>query len=152
MKDKMKLIGKNIKQARKENTLTQEELSKIVNLDRMTLVNIENGNHFPSLPTLFSICEGLKISMAYLMGEIGEKYLTEDIEDNYSLSECDEFKSNEIRHDMSEKIILYIHAIRRKIESMEKELDIRNLKIDEIKIHIEVIEKLLIDKEKKQIN
>ena len=43
-----KLLGKRIKELRKQNNLKQEELAEIINIATRNLSNIETGNCFPS--------------------------------------------------------------------------------------------------------
>ena len=54
-----KLLGKRIKEIRKEAGYTQETLAEAVNIDITTLSGIESGRHFPSLVTLEKIADTL---------------------------------------------------------------------------------------------
>jgi transcriptional regulator with XRE-family HTH domain len=57
-------IGKNLKQKRKEQGLTQEEVSKkIPKMDRSKLSDIENGKEDFVFSKLLNICEALNITL-----------------------------------------------------------------------------------------
>ena len=58
-----KLLGKRIKELRKQANYTQEQLSEIINIDITTLSGIESGRHFPSLPTIEKIADTLKVDL-----------------------------------------------------------------------------------------
>lgn len=61
--DNKKLLGKRIKEIRKNARYTQEQLSEAVNIDITTLSGIESGRHFPSLTTLEKIAEFLDVAL-----------------------------------------------------------------------------------------
>lgn len=61
-----KLLGKRIKELRKQANYTQEQLSEIINIDIKTLSGIESGRHFPSLPTIEKIANTLKVDLQVL--------------------------------------------------------------------------------------
>lgn len=50
--DNKKLLGKRIKEIRKQKNLTQEQLAELIQIETGSLSAIESGRHFPSLPTL----------------------------------------------------------------------------------------------------
>ena len=56
-----KLLGKRIKEIRKNNSLTQEKLAELVGIETMSLSAIESGRHFSSMPTLEKIASILKV-------------------------------------------------------------------------------------------
>ncbi|WP_156308390.1 helix-turn-helix domain-containing protein [Sphingobacterium endophyticum] len=57
-------IGKNLKQKRKEQGLTQEEVSKkIPKMDRSKLSDIENGKEDFVFSKLLNICDALNITL-----------------------------------------------------------------------------------------
>ena len=57
----IKLIQKNIKKYRKEQNLTQEQLSELCNISTDYLSEIERGKKTPSLKRLVLIAETLNI-------------------------------------------------------------------------------------------
>ena len=52
-------IGQRIATIRKENGLTQEQLSQMTGLDRANIGKIENGRYNVSIDILGKICEAL---------------------------------------------------------------------------------------------
>lgn len=64
--DNKKLLGKRIKELRKEAGLTQEKLAELIDIETTSLSGIESGRHFPSLPTLERIANKLNIEIKAL--------------------------------------------------------------------------------------
>ena len=62
MNEIKKLIGKRIKELRKEHNLSQQELAELINIDQRNLSNIECGISFPS-KSLLQIAEAFDISL-----------------------------------------------------------------------------------------
>ena len=60
MAENKKLLGKRIKQIRKNNGYTQEMLAECVGIETSSLSGIESGRYFPSLTTLEKISNVLK--------------------------------------------------------------------------------------------
>ncbi len=58
-----KLLGKRIKQIRKNAGLTQEKLSELIGIETGSLSTIESGRSFPSLVTLEKISQILNVEM-----------------------------------------------------------------------------------------
>lgn len=56
-------LGKIIKQKRREQKLTQKQLSEKAGLSRSYLADIENGRYAPSLETLVSIANILNLNL-----------------------------------------------------------------------------------------
>ena len=54
-----KLLGRRIKELRKQHNLKQEELAEIINIATRNLSNIETGNCFPSPENLEKIANAL---------------------------------------------------------------------------------------------
>ncbi len=61
-----KLLGKRIKELRKSNNLTQEQLAEIIDIETASLSAIESGRHFPSLPTIERISIALNTDLKTL--------------------------------------------------------------------------------------
>lgn len=81
-----KLLGKRIKEIRKNKGLTQEKLAELVDIDITTLSGIESGRHFPSLVTLEKIAKALDTALVtlfdynhYLSPEEMKKEIIENI-------------------------------------------------------------------------
>ena len=53
------LLGKRIRELRKQKGLSQEKLSEIIDVDPTTISNIENGKNYPSLMNLENILTAL---------------------------------------------------------------------------------------------
>ena len=64
--DNKKLLGKRIKELRKNFGYTQEKFAEMINLETSTLSGIESGRHFPSLPTLERIADKLNLEIKAL--------------------------------------------------------------------------------------
>ena len=62
MKDIKKLLGKRIKELRKEKNLSQDQLSELVGIDSRSISHIENGDSFPS-KSLLEIAKALNVSL-----------------------------------------------------------------------------------------
>lgn len=52
-----------IKQLRRQNSLSQQQLADILDVSRQTINSIENGRYDPSLPLAFSISRYFKSSI-----------------------------------------------------------------------------------------
>jgi len=63
-------LGKAIKELRKQNGLSQQELAAKASITQGTLSQIERGNKRPGIETLKSISEALEVpeSLIYVMG------------------------------------------------------------------------------------
>lgn len=68
--DILQILGKNLKQARKDLKYTQEFVSEGVNISIDLLRNIENGRNVGSVPTLLNLCNFLCISPNSLFAEL----------------------------------------------------------------------------------
>ena len=60
--DILQVLGKNLKQARKNLKYTQEYVSESVNISIDLLRNLENGRNVGSVTTLLNLCNFLKVS------------------------------------------------------------------------------------------
>ncbi len=65
-----RLVGKRIKQVRKERGLTQEQLSQLVDLSPNYLSNIETGLKTPKLDTFVAIINALKCDANSLLTDV----------------------------------------------------------------------------------
>ena len=63
MTENKKLLGKRIKQIRKNAGLTQEKLSELIGIETGSLSGIESGRSFPSLVTLEKISKILNVEL-----------------------------------------------------------------------------------------
>ncbi|MBQ6846492.1 MAG: helix-turn-helix transcriptional regulator [Oscillospiraceae bacterium] len=56
------MVSKNLKDARKQKSLSQEEVAEIVNTSRSNISKYETGLLEPNLQTLKRLCELYKVS------------------------------------------------------------------------------------------
>ena len=61
-----KLLGKRIKELRKNAGFTQEQLAELIDIETTSLSGIESGRHFPSLPTIEKIANKLNVELKSL--------------------------------------------------------------------------------------
>lgn len=66
MQDIKDLLGKRIKELRKEKNLTQEKLAELIDIDTRNIIKIENGETFPRLKTLEKLLEVFQIGISEL--------------------------------------------------------------------------------------
>ena len=59
-------LGKNIQKYRKLNSITQEKLSEIIDIEINSISSIERGKYFPSAENLVKISEALQVSLSDL--------------------------------------------------------------------------------------
>ncbi|MCM1053486.1 MAG: helix-turn-helix domain-containing protein [Ruminococcus sp.] len=70
------ISGKRLKEFRKENKITQKQLSNFLNASNTTISEYECGNNLIATPFLYTICKKYNISADYLLGKIDNpKYL-----------------------------------------------------------------------------
>ena len=75
--DNKKLLGKRIKELRKNKGYTQEQLSELVGIETSSLSGIESGRFFPSLHVLDKMSKVLHIQLADFFN-----FFTVDIPEN----------------------------------------------------------------------
>jgi len=61
--DTKKLLGKRIKQIRKNAGFTQEQLSELVGIETGSLSSIESGHSFPSLTKIDKMAQVLDVKL-----------------------------------------------------------------------------------------
>ena len=67
---------KRIKELRKDNSLTQQELANILQTVQPVIANYENGKNLIATPFLYDLCKKFNLSADYLLGRIDKpKYL-----------------------------------------------------------------------------
>lgn len=75
----MALIGERIKSARKEKSLTQQELADQLHISRSAISNWENERNYPDLQTIIQLSDILEISLDKLLKE--DKVMVKEISD-----------------------------------------------------------------------
>ena len=69
-------MGKNLKDLRKENKITQNKLADLLKTSQSTIADYERGKNYIPTPFLYTICKKYNISADYLLGKIDNpKYL-----------------------------------------------------------------------------
>ena len=63
MESNKKLLGKRIKLIRKSRSLTQEQLSEMIDIEPSSLSGIESGRYYPSLHVLEKIANVLEVEL-----------------------------------------------------------------------------------------
>lgn len=63
MSDIKKLLGKKIKQIRKNRAMTQEQLAEMIGIEVPSLSNIETGKFAPSTDTLQKLGKALSVEL-----------------------------------------------------------------------------------------
>lgn len=66
-KELMVLIGDNVRKCRNNRGLTQEELSRLVDVGPSTITRIEGGTRMMSIPLLRSVAAALQVSSDALL-------------------------------------------------------------------------------------
>lgn len=71
-----KIVGKKLREFRKDNKITQQKLAEVLNTNQSVIANYERGRNIIATPFLYTICKKYSISADYLLGKINEpKYL-----------------------------------------------------------------------------
>lgn len=78
-------IGKNIRDIRTQNNMSQEEFGKLFYVTRQTVSNWENEKNFPDLKTIVDISDRFNISLDKLLKE--DKEMVESITTNVKIAE-----------------------------------------------------------------
>lgn len=61
-----KFFGQRVKELRKSQNLTQEQLAEKIEMDTQNLCKMENGNHFPQTKNLNKIAKALNVDIKEL--------------------------------------------------------------------------------------
>lgn len=73
------ITGERISYLRYEKNLTRDELSKIINVSKRTIVAYEQGTIEPSLKTLRLLVEYFNVSADYILGYTNKPYCLDTI-------------------------------------------------------------------------
>ncbi len=121
--DKVLLIGKRIRDLRKENKMTQTELGKKLNLTKVSISCYENGSRLPSLETLYKICDIFGVTLPYLAGR--DRYIINEEVENYAPFNMASEEINFIKElrNHEELYTLIIDDPKRTIELIKKKLN-----------------------------
>ena len=102
--DILKILGKNLKKARKKLKYTQEFVAEGVDISIDLLRNIENGRNIGSVPTLLNLCNFLKISPNTLFAELLD--FKEDTLDTTLINEFKKFSKKD--RDILKNVIVHL--------------------------------------------
>lgn len=78
------LLGKRIKELRKEKGLTQQELGDLINVTKVSICCYENETRVPTLETLIALTKVFKMDINYFLGNDYE--IVADHDQTYSIS------------------------------------------------------------------
>lgn len=70
---KLDLIGEMIKSARKERNLTQEELGKLIGVQKSQISKLENGASNVTIGTILKVFEALKAKVNFKVELLNQK-------------------------------------------------------------------------------
>lgn len=79
----MVLLGKRLKELRKQSKMTQKELGEIINVTKVSICCYENGTRIPSLETLIDLSNLFKVDLDYLIGN--DTYVVSESSLNYGM-------------------------------------------------------------------
>lgn len=82
------ILGKRIKELRRERGLTQQQLGDQINVTKVSICCYENGTRNPTLQTLTDLAEFFGVDLAYFLG-MDTFAIAEDRED-YKFAMCNE--------------------------------------------------------------
>lgn len=95
MDDIKKLLGSRIRELRRKQRLSQEQLAEFVNLDRRSISNIECGNTFPA-SSLTNIARALNTDLKNLFdfecNEKNESVIINDIKEKLPTLNLEQLK------------------------------------------------------------
>lgn len=115
----MLLLDKRLKEMRKKNSLTQEELASRIGLTKTSICCYENGTRTPTLDTLIDLANELNVELTYFLGI-----------DQYQISSDDETYGLNVA---KEELIL--------LQELRKHPELYNKLLNDSKRMIELIEK-----------
>ena len=64
----MYVFGKRLKEIRKKNNITQQQLGDMVGVTKVSICCYENGTRTPTLETLIDLANSLNVHLNYLLG------------------------------------------------------------------------------------
>jgi len=64
------MLGDELRKARQDAALTQEQLSFAANIDRSYISQLENNRKSPTVDVLFRICDALNVSPSQVIARV----------------------------------------------------------------------------------
>ena len=80
------ILGYRLRELRKNNNMSQEDLGKLLGVTKVSVSGYENGTRIPSMEVLVTILNVFKISADYLLGREMDVVCEDDGNMNVSLS------------------------------------------------------------------
>lgn len=65
--DMRKLVGRNVRQARERNNLTQEKLAEVSGFSQQYISGLEQGKRNPTIVTIYELSQALGVSYLDLL-------------------------------------------------------------------------------------
>jgi len=84
----MVLFGKKLKELRKNQKITQQQLGEAVNVTKVSICCYENGTRTPSVETVIDLARFFNVSLDYLMGM--NQYIVSDTDSSYGVKASEE--------------------------------------------------------------
>ncbi|EAC2891633.1 helix-turn-helix transcriptional regulator [Listeria monocytogenes] len=110
------MFGNRLKQLRKNNNKTQEDISKILGISRGAYSHIENGRNEPDMETIVKLANIFGVSTDYLLGRSNNGFID---------TIAAHIDPNATEEEM-EEILAYIEE-KRKEYANEEEIDITDI-------------------------
>ncbi|WP_168190105.1 helix-turn-helix domain-containing protein [Caloramator sp. E03] len=134
------IFKERLKQLREEKGLTQQGLAEELKIGRASISNYELGTRTPDIEILSKLADFFGVTTDYLIGKSDyrtweEEYIIKNFEKKYSFCEFDDFKCNNERKVILNKIIL------NNIEPLSKNIIIyfkNHLEIEQSKEPLEI--------------
>lgn len=77
------LLGQRIKNLRKQNKLTQEQLGKMINVTKVSICCYEKETRSPTLETLIALAKVFNVDINYFIGN--DQYVIAENNENYGV-------------------------------------------------------------------
>lgn len=115
------LFGKRLRETRKSNHLTQEQLAKRIGVTKTSISCYESGSRTPTLETLIDLANELNVELTYFLGVDEYRVASDDISFGINLAKDEIVLIKELRNHISlyEKLL---DDPKRMIELIEKKL------------------------------
>lgn len=121
----MSITADRIKELRKQNKLTQQQLAKIINSTSVTISRIESGTRNPSFAMLSLIADALDTNVLYLEGKSNflrkinpqsnvrtHEQTIEYLEDHSHATDKNHFLISDLLPDEIEKVQEYVEFLK----------------------------------------
>lgn len=117
----MILFSKRIKELRKKQGFTQEQLGKMIGVTKVSICCYENGTRMPTLDTLIDLANCLNVELPYLLGN--EHFVVAEDDSNVGINlaknEIELIKELRMHMKLYEKLL---EDPKRTIEYFEKKM------------------------------